>query len=73
MKSGYPTGSSDFTTREFEIFHISGSDCTDIYRDMNLSLVSFKVPLRRKFLLLFSPFSCSNPFNEFVITKIAIN
>ena len=34
---------------------------------------SLKVPLRRKFLLLFSPFSCSNPFNEFEIAKIAIN
>ena len=32
-----------------------------------------KVPLRRKYLSLFSPFSCSNPFNEFVIAKIAIN
>ena len=34
---------------------------------------TIKVPLRRKFLLLFLPFSSSNPFNEFVIAKIAIN
>ena len=33
----------------------------------------FKVPLRRKFLFLFSPFSHSNPFNEYVIAKLAIN
>ena len=33
----------------------------------------FKVPLRRKFLFLFSPFSRSNPFNEYVIAKLAIN
>ena len=32
-----------------------------------------KVPLRRKFLFLFSPFSHSNPFNEYVIAKLAIN
>ena len=34
---------------------------------------NIKVPLRRKFLVLFSPFSYSNPFNEFIIAKIAIN
>ena len=33
----------------------------------------FKVPLGRKFLFLFSPFSRSNPFNEYVIAKLAIN
>ena len=33
----------------------------------------FKVPLRRKFFFLFFPFSHSNPFNEYVIAKLAIN
>ena len=36
-------------------------------------LRNIKVPLRRKFLFLFSPFSRSNPFYEYVIAKLAIN
>ena len=39
--------------------------------DINIDIL--KVPLRRKFLFLFSPFSRSNPFNEYVIAKLAIN
>ena len=55
-------------------------ELVDIFRKLNSGKLSFtyeskalKVPLRRKFLFLFSPFSRSNPFNEYVIAKLAIN
>ena len=48
------------------LFYINSQDLKNKQND-------FKVPLRRKFLFLFSPFSRSNPFNEYVIAKLAIN
>ena len=39
----------------------------------SIKKTDLKVPLRRKFLFLFFPFSRSNPFNEYVIAKLAIN
>ena len=39
MKNGYPTGSSDFTSREHEILHFAAPRCIDIYTAMNLSLI----------------------------------